>query len=420
MIGSVAAAWLDRTRLAGLADALAVAVAAALPWSTSALGIFLVLWLLALIPTLDWPDIRRELMTAAGGLPVLLFALGVAGMAWADVGWDARWEGLDSFWKLLIIPLLMVQFRRSGNGHRVFLGFLVACTLLLVASFAVTVWPYLPRGSTDRGVAVKSYIIQSIEFTMCAAGLLYLAVDYWRGRRRALAVALALLGSAFLFDIFFIATGRTALVVIPVLVLVYGTWRFGGRGFVAAAGTVLVIAATVWASSPHLRNRVAGILTATERHEDLRDVTPSEQRLVYWAKSLGFIEDAPLIGHGTGSIEEMFTRSAVGQTGARGQAADNPHNQSFAVGIQLGLVGVMVLWAMWIAHFALFRAGGLVAWIGLVVVTQNVVGSLFNSFLFDYTEGWLYVFGFGVAAGMMRQQQAKGAGAPVAGPVRAP
>jgi O-antigen ligase len=229
-----------------------------------------------------------------------------------------------------------------------------------------------------------------------------------------------LLGSAFLFDIFFIATGRTALVVIPVLVLVYGTWRFGGRGFVAAAGTVLVIAATVWASSPHLRNRVAGILTATERHEDLRDVTPSEQRLVYWAKSLGFIEDAPLIGHGTGSIEEMFTRSAVGQTGARGQAADNPHNQSFAVGIQLGLVGVMVLWAMWIAHFALFRAGGLVAWIGLVVVTQNVVGSLFNSFLFDYTEGWLYVFGFGVAAGMMRQQQAKGAGAPVAGPVRAP
>jgi len=420
MAATSAAAWLDRTRLAGLADALAVAVAAALPWSTSALGIFLVLWLLALVPTLDWPDIRREVMTAAGGLPVLLFVLGVAGMAWADVSWSARWEGLDSFWKLLIIPLLMVQFRRSGNGHRVFLGFVVACTLLLVASLAVTIWPYLPRGSTDRGVLVKSYIIQSIEFTMCAAGLLYLAVDYWRDRRRTLAVGLALLGCVFLFDIFFIATGRTALVVMPVLVLVYGTWRFGGRGFVTAAGTVFLIAATLWASSPQVRDKVARIFTATERHENLQDVTPSEQRLVYWAKSLGFIEDAPLFGHGTGSIQEMFARSSIGQTGVRGEAADNPHNQSFAVGIQLGLVGVIVLWAMWIAHFAMFRTGSLVAWLGLVVVTQNVVGSLFNSFLFDYTEGWLYVLGFGVAAGMMRQQQARRAGVPATEPVRAP
>jgi hypothetical protein len=39
-----------------------------------------------------------------------------------------------------------------------------------------------------------------------------------------------------------------------------------------------------------------------------------------------------------------------------------------------------------------------------VIVTQNVVGSLFNSFLFDFTEGWIYVVGFGVAAGMMQRQ----------------
>jgi len=69
----------------------------------------------------------------------------------------------------------------------------------------------------------------------------------------------------------------------------------------------------------------------------------------------------------------------------------------------------------------LFRVGGFVAWIGLVVVTQNVVGSLFNSFLFDFTEGWLYVVGLGVAAGMVQQQrQAARAGAPDAAPAGAP
>jgi hypothetical protein len=31
--------------------------------------------------------------------------------------------------------------------------------------------------------------------------------------------------------------------------------------------------------------------------------------------------------------------------------------------------------------------GGLMEWVGLVVVVQNIVGSLFNFFLFDFTEG---------------------------------
>jgi len=48
-----------------------------------------------------------------------------------------------------------------------------------------------------------------------------------------------------------------------------------------------------------------------------------------------------------------------------------------AVAIQLGLVGAAVLWAMWIAHFLLFRGNGLAEWVGLVLVVQNIVGSLF-------------------------------------------
>jgi hypothetical protein len=45
-----------------------------------------------------------------------------------------------------------------------------------------------------------------------------------------------------------------------------------------------------------------------------------------------------------------------------------------------------------------------VAWIGLVMVVQNLVGSLFNSFIFDFTEGWLYVVGVGVVAGMVQRE----------------
>jgi hypothetical protein len=55
---------------------------------------------------------------------------------------------------------------------------------------------------------------------------------------------------------------------------------------------------------------------------------------------------------------------------------------------------------MWLSHFRLFRAEGLAAWIGLVIVAQNIVSSLFNSHLFDFHEGWIYVLGVGIVGGM--------------------
>jgi O-antigen ligase len=118
----------------------------------------------------------------------------------------------------------------------------------------------------------------------------------------------------------------------------------------------------------------------------------------------------PLIGHGTGSIADQFRRSAIGETGAAGVATVNPHNQVFAVAIQLGLAGAAILLAMWIAHYLLFRIAGWMAWVGAVVVIDNVVSSLANSSLFDFTPGWLYVLGVGVVGGTLLRQAAAGAG----------
>ena len=35
----------------------------------------------------------------------------------------------------------------------------------------------------------------------------------------------------------------------------------------------------------------------------------------------------------------------------------------------------------------------------MIIVVQNIVSSLFNSHLFDFSQGWLYVFGVGAAGG---------------------
>ena len=111
------AAAIRAPRLGQLADGLAAAVAVSLPWSTSATSILIVLWNIAVVPTLDVASVRREVMSPAGGLPVLLWALGAFGMLWADVSWSERIAGLSGFHKLLVIPLLLAQFRRSPHAN---------------------------------------------------------------------------------------------------------------------------------------------------------------------------------------------------------------------------------------------------------------------------------------------------------------
>ena len=173
------------------------------------------------------------------------------------------------------------------------------------------------------------------------------------------------------------------------------------------AGTI-VLAGLAWMASPQLRGTIGKFSDEYQVYKEKNEATSVGLRLQYWQKSIRFFTEAPVIGHGTGSTQGLFTRAAVGvETTATGYIIDNPHNQTLNVAVQWGCVGIVVLYALWLAHLLLFRGEGLVAWIGLMVVLQNIFSSLFNSHLFDFHEGWMYVLGVGVAAGMvLRAKQA--------------
>jgi O-antigen ligase len=412
------ASWLDRHRLSRIADGLVVAIAVSLPWSTSATGILVVLWLLALLPTCEPSEIRRELATPAGALPVLLVALGIVGMLWADVGLVERFKGLDSFFKLLAIPLLLVQFRRTDRGLWVFGGYLAGCTALLLLSAIIYAWPALWWARADYGVPVKNGASQSGEFVTCIFGLIFLAYEAVTRRQWLWLLGFLAVIMGMLANIFFVATGRTALVVILFLLALFAIKKLKPRGILILFASAIAIAAVAWFSSPYLRARTEQIWTDYQAYEASGARNSSGERVEFAKKSLEFIREAPIIGHGTGSIPSLFIKAAVGQIGAAATATTNPHNQTFAVAIQLGLVGAAVLWSMWIAHLLLFRGSGLAEWIGLVVVVQNIVGSLFNSHLFDFAQGWVYVLGVGIAGGMALKHRAAETAAAIA--VRSP
>jgi O-antigen ligase len=414
----VLSAWHDPAARILIVDLLAVLIAIVLPWSTSGVGIGVTLWVIAALPTIEPGPLLRSLKRPVSAWPIALFALALAGTLWSDAPWGERLYAVGPTAKMLLLPLLLYHGERSARGIWVFKGFLVSCLILAAASSIVAFYPNLSLklyfGHSDydtptSGILVKNYIDQSQEFALCAVALAFPALMLLRAKRFWPAALLAAIALAFVANMAFVVVSRTALVTMPIMLAVFALLHLRRRTAAAVLCAAVLLAAAAWGVSPHLRFTVSKFFTDYQHTAVQNNETGIGSRLLYWQKSLRFFAEAPVFGHGTGSTRGLFAKAAVGEVGARAQVVSNPHNQTLNVAVQWGVAGIVVLYGLWLAHLLLFRGEGLAAWVGLMVVVQNVFTSLFNSHLFDFHEGWMYVLGVGVAGAMvLRERRADG------------
>ena len=392
------AAWMTA------ADIVAVLLALSLPWSTSLVGIFGVVLVLVMLPAIDAGTFIASLKRPVCVAPIALFLLALIGTLWSDARWGMRFYSVAPTAKLLLLPLLFYHFERSRRGVWVFTAFLASCAVMVVVSWIVAYFPELTLKAADaasRGIFVKNYIDQSQEFALCAVALAYPIATLLRAKRVALALALGALSLAFLSNMAFVIVSRTALVTIPIMLAAFAVLHLRLKTTLIVLCACMVAGAIAWFTSPQLEATVATFEQQYEKYTAEGAATSIGQRLEYYRKSLHFFGQAPVIGHGTGSVEGLFIQSAIGQTGAAADVVRNPHNQTLNVAVQWGTLGVVILYTMWMSHLLLFRGEGLANWIGLLVVVQNIFTSLFNSHIFDFHEGWMYVLGVGVAGGVV-------------------
>ena len=322
-------AGFDRQRLAKVADWLAVAVAVTLPWSTTATAIFITGWLIVVLATLNIAALRQELFTAAGLLPVLLWVLAAIGMLWADVSFAERLGGLGKYHRLLLIPLLLMQFRRSENGIWVLYGFFASVAVLLLVSFGLALIPGLPWRGKIVGVPTKDYIFQSANFLICTFALLGYAAEAARKQRWRATVWSLALALLFLANILFVVTSRTALLVAPVLLLLLGWREFGWKGVLGTGLLAAIAGIAIWYGSPYLHERLSTTVKEFQQYRASDAANSTGLHLEFLRKSLSFVETAPIVGHGTGSIPEQFRQAAVGDAGASAVFSANPHNRDY-------------------------------------------------------------------------------------------
>jgi O-antigen ligase len=395
--------WRDPAAWITTSDIFLILVALSLPWSTTLVAIFAVAALVAMAPSFDAKAFLQSLKRPVSIAPVALFFLALVGTLWSDAPWGARLYAIGPTAKLLLLPVLFYHFERSSRGLQVFTAFLVSCMLLMAMSWLVAFDPRLAlKSGAEYGVPVKSYIDQSQEFALCAVVLAYPVIALLRAGRPVPALALGAIAVSFVLNMAFVVVSRTALVTMPVMLAVFAMLHLRWRSIVIIICAAAVLGGAVWAASPQLRMTTARFLRDYQLYQERDEPTSIGLRLEFWKKSLRFLADAPVIGHGSGSTEGLFEQASVGpRVLAHGQVVRNPHNQTLNVAIQWGALGVIVLYAMWLSHLLLFRGDGLMAWIGLMVVVQNFFTSLFNSHIFDFSEGWMYVLGVGIAGATM-------------------
>jgi len=399
--------WRDRALWTSIADVFAVLTALSFPWSTSLVAIFVLCWLGAVAWVMDYPAFLGSLKRPACYLPLAFFALAAIGMAWSEASWAERLRGLLPLAKFVVLPFLFYHFERSRRGTLVLAAFVASCALLSAFSWITALEPAFtlkPRGGEVCGIFVKNYIDQSQEFALCAVALAFPVVTLFRRGARWLAAGVAVIAVGFLLSLCFVVAARTALFTLPALFTALAWLCLGWR---KAVLITLAAAALSFAmvQSPRLCPTF-DTFGDYERYKDTNAPTSTGLRLEFWRKSIGFFAEAPMIGHGTGSIRHLFEQASLGKTGAAGEVIGNPHNQTLNVAVQWGALGIALLYAMWLVHLWMFRTPNLMAAVGLLVVVQNMATSLFNSHLFDVHEGWMYVLGVGIAGGALLRGRA--------------
>jgi O-antigen ligase len=393
-------------RLVDARHVAAIATAFALPLSTSGQAIAVSIFAVLALLTLDRARFNATLRIPAAYLPVALFALILIGVLWSVQPFGAALKWVGPYAKLLLIPLVMATAVTPKQALQIGYGFLAACVILLALSWASFLWPAGPWiWFKSPGVPVKDNAVQSGCFALCALGLAIGALRIWAQGDRRRAVAMTVLALLFFADVFLIYLSKTGAIMAAALLGLFvihaGGWR---RALIVGVAAVIVIGVALLAS-PQAQRRIAEInsdINASSGQTAAGETVSTAARMDFWSKAVGFVKAAPILGHGTGSIKPLYQSMEATQPSPYGQATPDPHNQTLHIVLQVGAIGGLLLWAMWIAHARLFWARDMASIFGQAVVLQNVLGSLFNSHISAVTQGMLYCLAVGLLGALVR------------------
>jgi len=310
---------------------------------------------------------------------LLLLLCFIVGLCYGDATNSDALSMLSKYRELLFIPIVTVFLNAERSRYWAWNAFILSSVLILGISYLMHFGVLDLNHQGDP--AFKSRITHSIFISFFGFYCAHRAYDgiaykklYW------------LLFIACAYNLFFIVEGRTGQLIAVALVLLFAVQRFTKRGILLAVFVVGLLMLLFLNYSDKATRFNEGVVNM---QSDLKpgpeqSQTSMGQRYMFWRYSLKLIAEKPLFGHGTGSFAKEYERIALNET----MKTKNPHNEFLMVGVQLGVVGLLVYLGFLASQYYLSKKLPYQEkYVAQGLLLTLIITSLFNTPIMDHTEG---------------------------------
>jgi O-antigen ligase len=369
-----------------------------LPLSTTLADIFLLITVVATLSSGNFYEkIAAIWHNQVARAFVVFFCLFVVGVIYSTAPLGDALAMLSKYDKLLLAAPLMLVFTEDKWRNHAITVFLVAIAISVLLAY-LKFWGLINYSNWDGSDEIfKGHI----EFSFLLSFTVYLILlEFERVKDNRKRILLGVFIALLVYEILFIGTGRAGYFILAGLVLLFFAQKMHWRGVLLAVIVILLMFFVAFNFSSTFKNRMQLAVSEMVSYQE-DQITSMGLRISFAKNSLKLIEQHPIIGTGTGSFKYEYAKITPTPT----VLTHNPHNEYLHIGVQFGLVGLLMLLALFVIQFRLsFKLPQKMCFIAQATVLSIVVGCLANSWLMDTTQGHFYIYFMALTFSLLPRQ----------------
>lgn len=290
---------------------------------------------------------------------------------------------LKKYRELFLLPVFVSMLSISQKYREwAEYSFIAGCIILMIISYSI-IFGIMPEHR--YGHSIVFHITHN--FFMAVLSFWSLHYTFGSHKYRWFWLTIFILS---VINIFYIAPGRTGMLVFTCLMILFMVQRFSLKQFLVAIILFCSLITAIYYTSENFSGRIKEVVIEINNYEPGKSRTSIGQRFDWYRSGVSLIREKPIMGHGTGSYPYVQKRVTAN---SKIKETDNPHNEFLFLTIQFGLLGLLLFFSLIVTQIFFARSIPTKKQMLLHgVILAIISGSLMNSLLFDSQQGHFYLF----------------------------